>query len=142
MKLLLSLLLLTGVTAMAEIRFPSSSFTIQELAEAQKSAEAKGRPIAFVYTDKNTTCGLCSGATDLIIDNLKMSAVLVYLSNKADAPPQVAAALEERGKFIPKVVIFDAALQNNLGLVTYEEIKTDGERPLRELKSQMRKAKG
>jgi len=26
--------------------------------------------------------------------------------------------------------------------VTYEEIKTDGERPLRDLKSQMRKAKG
>jgi len=142
MKLLLSILLLTGMSAMAEIRFPSSSFTIQELAEAQKSAEAKGRPIAFVYTDKNTTCGLCAAATELIIDNLRMSAVLVYLSNKTDAPPQVAEGLEERGKFLPKVVVFDAALQKNLGLVTYEEIKTDGERPLRDLKSQMRKAKG
>jgi len=142
MKLLLGVLLLTAISAMAEIRFPSGSFTIQELAEAQKSAEAKGRPIAFVYTDKNTTCGLCSGATETIIDNLKMSAVIVYISNKADAPAQVAAALEERGKFIPKVVVFDAKLQNNFGLVTYEEIKADGEKPLRDLKSQMRKAKG
>lgn len=141
MKLLLALLTLTAGSVFAEIKFPPNSFTIEELAEAQKSAEAKGRPIAFVYTNKNTNCGLCAGATATIIGNLKMSAVLVYLESKGDAPKQVATALEERGKFIPKVVVFDATLANNLGLVTYEEIKAEGERPLRKLKSDMRKAK-
>lgn len=142
MKIHVALLVLTACSAFAEIKFPPNSFTIEELAEAQKSAEAKGRPIAFVYTNKNTTCGLCSGATETIIGNLKMSAVLVYVENKGSAPSKVAAALEERGKYIPKVVVFDATLANNLGLVTYEEIKAEGERPLRKLKSDMRKAKG
>lgn len=134
-------LLLTIGSAMAEIRFPSNSYTIDQIAEAQKSAEAKGRPIAFIYANKATTCGLCVTATDTIIDALKMSAVLVYVADAKDAPAQVASALNARGKFIPKVVVFDAKLENNLGMVTYEEIKEDGEKPLRALKSQIRKAK-
>jgi hypothetical protein len=142
MKTLLAVFLLMAGSAFAEIKFPPQSFTIDELAEAQKAAGAKGRPIAFVYTNKNTTCGLCAGATEVIIGNLKASAILVYLENKGSAPQQVAAALEERGRFIPKVVVFDAGLSTNLGLVTYEEIKAEGERPLRKLKSDMRKAKG
>ena len=47
------------------IELPKGSFQITELEEAKKEAKEKKRPIAFVYTNVNTSCGLCKRATYL-----------------------------------------------------------------------------
>ncbi len=121
-------------TASAEIRFPSNSFDISELEAAQAEASKTNKPIAFVYTDKETSCSLCSGATATILNYFRSSSVIVYLKNSSDAPREVSKVLSSKGKFIPKVALFSPDLEKAFGISTYEEIKADGTRPLLALK--------
>lgn len=139
MKKYLALLfvLLVG-SGQAEIRFPSSSFEVSALSEAKEAAAKKKQPIAFVYTDKNTTCSLCQGATASILQEFRTSAVIVYVKDLKGAPRNVAKVLSSKGKYIPKVALFDADLSKDFGLVTYEQISTEGDRPLRDLKKAAR----
>ncbi len=119
----------------AEIRFPSNSFEASELAEAQAAAEKSNKPIAFVYTDKDTTCGLCQNATGSILRTFRTSAVVVYVKNYSDIPKNVSKLISSQGKYIPKVALLDASLTKEYGLVTYEQIRDDGDRALRDLKT-------
>ena len=135
MKKYLALFFVLGLGSLhAEIRFPASSFEVSALDEAKAAAAKKNQPIAFVYTDKNTTCPLCQGATTSILQEFRSSAVIVYVKDINRAPRKVGKVLSSKGKYIPKVALFDADLSKDFGMVTYEEIKSEGERPLRELK--------
>lgn len=137
MKTLASFVILLALLAQnlpAEIRFPDDTFQAADLPAAQAKAAEDGKPLAFVYTDKDTTCGLCQRATTSITDAFRRSAVLVYVRSRGDVPPAVGDVLESRGKYIPKVALFTADLDKSHGLVTYEEIKAEGDRPLRALK--------
>ena len=133
------ILLLTSTVCIGKIKLPSDCFKISELTEAKKESKEKNKPLAFVYTDKNSTCGLCVRATDIIIDELDSPTVLVYLESKAKAPKQVSAALSKKGQYIPKVVVFDTELQKEIGLVIYEDIEEDGDKALRPLKKEIHK---
>lgn len=123
----------------AEIRFPSTAFEQTEISAAQQKAASTGRPIAFVYTNKETTCGLCIGATEKIIEAFRSSAVIVYVKGTDTLPENIRAVFASKGKYIPKVALFDAKLETSYGLVTYEEIKADAEKSLREIKRAARK---
>jgi len=125
-KLMLLILLATSICYGGGLKLPSNSFEISEIDAAKEKANAKGYPIAFLYTNKESTCPLCNGASELIIKELKSSTILVYVRNKNDMPKNVAKTLSKRGKFIPKVAVYDSAIEEELGLVIYEEIKKDG----------------
>ncbi|MEM6916414.1 MAG: hypothetical protein AAF491_07585 [Verrucomicrobiota bacterium] len=58
MKTLLSLvtvLALAGSLSHAELRIPSSVFTMEELEEAKAEAYEEEEPLIFVYTDPGST---------------------------------------------------------------------------------------
>lgn len=124
----------------AEIRFPSSSFDVTTLSDAKAAAEKRQLPLAFVYTDKNTTCSLCRNATGTILQSLRSSAVIVYVERLGGTPGEVSQVLSSKGRFIPKVALLSPDLSKSYGLVTYEEIRAEGDRPLRELKRTARAA--
>ena len=105
-------------------RLPGTVFRMDELDQAQLRAREKGKPIAFLYSDEQTTCGLCARASLRTIDELKMKCVLVYVDarrNLVGYPPAVVQALHapEGGQTIPKTVVLDAALERVLVYVPY-----------------------
>jgi hypothetical protein len=50
-----ALVCLSGQTAKAELRVPSSVFTMEELDEAKAKAAKDEEPLIIVYTDPGTT---------------------------------------------------------------------------------------
>jgi len=118
----------------AGIRIPSTVFEICELEEAREKAKKFGKPISFLYTDADSDCGLCNSAANTILRELKTTTVMVYMRDKRECPRKVAKALTQRGKYIPKVVVFDPDLTQELGLVTYEEIDEDARNAFRSVK--------
>lgn len=137
----LMVMALTCATVWGGIRLPGHTFEASELDKAKTEAQTKNRPIAFLYTDKDSTCPLCDGVGETMIDELGRSVVLVYMRKTADVPENVAAALSARGKYIPKLVVFDQYLGKSLGLVTYEEVKAKGSGAFKELDKAIREAK-
>lgn len=53
--IIIGLAFLAGPFCQAEMRIPSSVFTMEELAEAKQEAAEKEEPLIFVYTDPGTT---------------------------------------------------------------------------------------
>jgi len=132
------MILATTICYGSGFKLPSNSFEISEIDAAKTKAEEKGYPIAFLYTDKESTCPLCNGASALIIKELKSSTILIYVNNKKDMPKNVSKTLSKRGKYIPKVAIYNSSIKEELGLVTYEEIKKDGDDAFKEIKKIIR----
>lgn len=122
---LLLLLGLAGAAVAADgFRVPGTVFRMDELAQAQARAREKDKPIAFLYSDERTGCGLCVRASVQMIDELKMRCVLVYVDSRQNFtgyPPRVAEALRapEGGQTIPKTIVMDADLDQVLLYVPY-----------------------
>ena len=105
-------------------KVPGTVFRMDELVQAQARAREKEKPIAFLYSDEHTGCGLCVRASVQMIDELKMKCVLVYVDarqNFTGYPQTVAQALRapEGGQTIPKTVVMDANLENVLLFIPY-----------------------
>ena len=109
------------------IELPKGSFQITELEEAKKEAKEKKRPIAFVYTNVNTSCGLCKRATYLMFKEFKRKAIFVYVKDRNNCPENVKNTLKSKGKYIPKLAVYNHDLSRDLGLVIYEDIKAQGD---------------
>ncbi len=115
--------------AWAGFKLPSAMFELAELETAQAEAREKRKPIAVVYTDHTTTCGLCTSASKTIIDELDSRCIMVYMPSSLKQWPDFVkkAKAFKRGKYIPKVAVFDVELKTMLGEVVYEDIKKDGD---------------
>ncbi len=136
-KLALVVLLATSTLALAGFKLPSKIFEGSEIDKAKAEAEAKKKPIAILYSDKDSTCPLCNAASETIIRELGAKTVMIYVNNQAALPPSAIAALAA-GKFIPKVAVMDAKLETPLGTVTYESIKEDPRKAFREVEKAIR----
>jgi hypothetical protein len=119
--------LLVQGTVQAGFKMPSAVFELSELEAAQKKAREKRKPIAVIFTDHTSSCGLCSSASKTIIDELDSKTIMVYLPSKLKKHPDFAKKAFKRGKYIPKVAVFDVELTKILGEVVYEDIKKDGD---------------
>lgn len=106
---------------------PSAVFELSELEAAQAKARASGKQIAVIYTDHTSDCGLCASASKVILDELDSQTVMVYMPTGLKKRPDFLKAAFKRGKYIPKVAVFDVELKELLGEVVYEEIKQDGD---------------
>ena len=135
MKALATALFLAALIpfASAGIRLPSKIHEIADLEKAKTEAQQKGRPIAILLTDKDSTCPLCAAATEDIIKELGNKTVMVYARSSAGLPEAATSALSA-GQYIPKVAVLDAAMTASLGSVTYEAIKEDPRKAFREVK--------
>ena len=127
----------------AETEFPRGTFEIADLEKAKSLATTEKKDIAFIYTDKNSTCPLCQGAAAAYIDAVKSKTVIVYLDAKgtnqwwASLPKSVRDALTP-GKFIPKIVVTDPTVSKVSGSLTYETYKEDDRKAIRGLKKAMK----
>jgi hypothetical protein len=145
MKSLISLIvsLVVSAIAAADTDFPRGSFEMADLEKAKALATTEKKDLAFIYTDKSTTCGLCQGATAVYIDAVKSKAVIVYVDSTANKtwwqklPEPVRQALTP-GKFIPKIVVTDATGSKVSASLTYEAYKADDSKAIRGLKKAMR----
>ncbi len=103
----------------------------------------KKKDLAFIYTDKATTCGLCQGAAAAFIDAVKSKTVIVYVDSTANQtwwpklPEPVRQALTP-GKFIPKIVVTDPTAAKVTASLTYEAYKEDDRKAIRGLKTAMK----
>ena len=135
--------LFLAAAATADTEFPRGSFEMADLEKAKAHAAAEKKELAFVYTDKTTTCGLCQGATAAYIDAVKSKAVIVYVDSKANAtwwkklPAPVRQALTP-GKFIPKIAVTDSAASKVSASLTYETYKEDDRKAIRDFKKAMK----
>jgi hypothetical protein len=114
----------TTTLAQAGFKVPMSVFRMDELERAQAAAQAKEMPIAFLYSDENTGCSLCTKASVKIMDELKSRCVIVYVDQRKNFvgyPASVIQALHapEGGNTIPKTIVMDSALEKPLLFIPY-----------------------
>lgn len=127
--------------ASGAIELPRGTYAIAELDRAKEEAAQKDRPIAFLYTNLDSTCPLCVNATNQIVEEFKNKAILVNVDKLEEAPETVSKLLSSRGKYVPKVAIFDSAVKEDIALLTYEDIKENGKKAFREVLKAIRKHK-
>lgn len=145
MKTLLPLAISVVIAAFAsaETSFPRGSFAFADIEKAKAAASAGKKELAFIYTDKDTTCGLCQGAAAAFIDAVKSKAVIVHVDSKdwkdvwAKLPEAVRQGFTP-GKMIPKIAVTDAAASKLTTSLTYEAYKEDDRKSIRELKKAMK----
>lgn len=132
MKILMPVLIVLALPTLgfASFRLPSKVYEVADLEKAKAEADKSKKPIAILLSDKDTTCGLCSAASEQIIKELGGKTVMVYARTSADLPDAAKSALSG-GKYIPKVAVLDATLSTSLGSVTYEAIKADPRKAFR-----------
>ncbi len=140
-SLIVSLIFAAG--ASADTEFPRGSFEMADLDKAKALATTEKKDIAFIYTDKATTCGLCQGAAAAYIDAVKSKTVIVYVDSTANQtwwaklPEPVRQALTP-GKFIPKIAVTDSTATKVSASLTYEAYKEDDRKAIRGLKKAMK----
>lgn len=115
---------LATTLAQAGFKVPMSVFRMDELARAQAAAQTKEMPIAFLYSDEHTGCGLCAKASVKIMDELKSRCVIVYVDQRKNFvgyPASILQALHapEGGNTIPKTIVMDAGMEKVLLFIPY-----------------------
>ncbi len=106
----------------AGIKIDSKVYRMDKLDEARTKAVAEGKPVAFLYTDANSSCPKCNVSAYNTMNELKSRTIMVYVDTEKKEllllPKQVQEALRAPalGKYIPKTVIFkpelDAVIMN------------------------------
>ncbi len=126
MKTFTAFLLIVSMAASAAsgaFKLPSSVYRMNELEQAKAEALAKGKPIAFLFTDENTSCCLSTDASQRMASELKTKAVLVYYPGPGAVklPPAALSALSspEAGMYIPRVAVMDAGMEKTIAIVPY-----------------------
>jgi hypothetical protein len=98
--------------ALAKFDLPDYVYPASQLKEAQEKAKSSRKPIAFVGTDKETTCPIATAASQEIFQGLKDSCIIVYVEqDDVDNLPEIAGKAldsEEAGKYIPKTAVVSA----------------------------------
>lgn len=131
-SLLSALLVVAPALAVAGLNLPSKVFEESELEKAKIEAATKGKPLAILYTDKDSTCPLCNAAAGTMIKELGQKTVMVYVRKLNELPSGVIKTLTP-GKYIPKIAVFDDKLEKSLGMVTYESVREDSRKAFRDV---------
>jgi hypothetical protein len=119
----LLLTLLFSTAALAQFVLPDHVYPVSQLKKAQEKAQASKKALAFVGTDKESTCALTTAASLELFQALKDSSIVVYVTfEELDEIPQAATqALDssEAGEYIPKTVVLDWKAKKVLYLLPY-----------------------
>lgn len=135
--LLLTCLCVSSMNVMAEIKLPKGSFTAAQLADASKAAVDQKKPVAYLYTNTDTTCPLAEGASKGFLDAVGRKCILVYVPAKgnkygAKLSEGVRKALQQ-GQFVPKLVL-TASDGSQAQVFTYEAYRDDSKKTVKEIK--------
>jgi hypothetical protein len=120
----------------AGFRLPSGVYQIEELDQATEKSKSRGVPITFLISDTETKCGLCISASEEIIRELRARTVIVYTTNNSHLPGAVQSLIKgvDLGKYVPYAMIVNNELDRLIGVVRYDDIRSDGRKTFRELK--------
>jgi hypothetical protein len=146
MKKLLTTILFTSLLgfAQADTKFPKGTLEPKDLAKAKTEAAAAKKTIAFIYTDKSTTCPLCQDAAAAFVDAVRSKSVIVFVNTKDQEnnwkllPKAVQASLSGGGNFIPKIAVTDATAETTTASLSYTAYKADNRKSIRELKKALK----
>lgn len=146
--LVLGCLALLSSAALAEFKVPSNVHSAEELEQAKTEAKQKGKPIAFLYSDDSTTCGLCTEASLSTLKEFRNKAVIVYVDTKKQnlnlLPKNVQASFSspESGRYIPKFTIFNSELTSLIATVPYTRDLSARDKSFRDAGKLLRTAGG
>ena len=125
---------------------PRGTFELKDLEQAKAKAVETKKLIAYLYTDKNTTCPLCQNAANEFVDGVKGKAVLVYLPSEQGKTYWASLSEELQktltaGKYIPKMAVTDATSGAVVASINYDAFKEDESKAMRAFKKAMSAAK-
>jgi len=110
-------LLLTALScssAWAKFELPEHVYPASQWKTAQEQAKNGKKALAFVGTDKETTCPIATAASLDVFNGLKDSSAVVYVEQgDMDKLPKIASEAldsEAAGKYIPKTAVVSADL--------------------------------
>lgn len=102
---------LLSSSAQAGFTVPKHVYDLAGKEQAVAKARAGGKSLAFVYTDKSTSCGLCRRASQNLFRELADDCVIIYVDSlrHRKLPRSVIRALRSplAGRYIPKAAITD-----------------------------------
>lgn len=130
----------SGRVSLGGFQVPNSVYGVKDLEQAKADAQESGKAITFLYSDTDTTCGLCSSASMDVIRSLKAKSVVIYVNANNEgkyAPKLVQDAVRkpEAGQYIPMTIVTDADITTVVAIVPYAS-----ERQLKHLLTEARKA--
>lgn len=122
LSLIMNISLLTNWVE-AAFSLPPYVYKADRLAEAQEAAGKLNKPIIFLYSDKQTTCPLCTDASNDVLYKFKDMGIIVYCEEKKSLPSLVQDAMNspEAGKYIPITVITNPSVQKVIYILPYIE---------------------
>jgi len=122
-SIVLLIIFSTSSFVFAKFSIPSYVYTVDQLDSARSIAENSETPIAFVYTNKNTDCGLATAASKDLFQGLKKYCMVVYAEQKdwGKLPRVVQRSIElpESGQYIPKTIIVDSSCNKMICVIPY-----------------------
>ncbi len=117
-------------SVLAAFDLPGDYYLASDWKMAVAQAQSDHLPIAFLLSDRYTTCPLCSAASKDVLNALEGHAVIVYVESTdlPVLPPLVAKAINspESGKLIPITAITDSECGRVLVVIPY--IRDPGQR--------------
>ena len=119
---------LSVTPSFAEFSIPHYVYGIDGIDQAKRMAIMYGHPIAFVYTNKDTSCGLAASASIDAFKELRKVATIIYACSGKEQndwihiPKIVKQAINspDSGRFIPKTIIVDSDLSKVILMIPYE----------------------
>ncbi|MFD0894531.1 hypothetical protein KBB96_06075 [Luteolibacter ambystomatis] len=144
LSLLFQLVLTSGVFAAgAVVDLPRGTIEGADFAKAQELATTEKKNIAYIYTDKATTCPLCEGASNEFIKSVRSKSVFVYLDSKAASTywgklPAPVRDTIAKSKIIPIMVVTSADGKTVLSSINYETYAKDTKASLRDFKKPLK----
>lgn len=128
--------------ARADFRPRSGEYLVADIESAQSEARSGNKPLTFILTNPNTTCGAARSMFNEVHRGLRGRSILVFCNSSAGAdrsmiPPMVTTAFSApaSGRFIPKTVVVDAEITRVLAHIPYTADQRERARLLREARS-------
>lgn len=122
-------LLLLALPAFGGLRVPSSVYDFTEIDEASSKARREKKGLAFVYSDRDTTCSLCINATKEALKRLRRHSVVVYLDQEEDGKSKVNPLLRAGFRsdyigdnYMPKVLVSSPEMDEIWGTLSYKKM--------------------
>ena len=119
-------LMITASPSYAGFSLPSHVYTVDQIEEAKDIAQATAKALTFVYTNKDTKCGLATSASLDAFKVLQKETIIIYACSGDDQtwsqiPSLVRRAINssQSGKYIPKTIIVDSKITKVIAIIPY-----------------------
>lgn len=135
--LLIAVCFLSVMTSYGAVKFPKDSFDHTTIPDAIEKATKEKKPVAYILTNKETTCGLASGASKAFLDAIGRRCAIVYLKVGANYKAALAEEVKKatpKDKYYPKMMILSPDHSQMLIAVSYSEYSDDPRGTVRKIK--------